>query len=47
MPPKKKDDAPAEKPIIGRFKSNLKVGAAEGREGGPRGGESVTAPIGV
>jgi len=26
MPPKKKAEAPAEKPIIGRFKSNLKVG---------------------
>jgi hypothetical protein len=25
MPPKKKDDGPKEKPILGRFKSNLKV----------------------
>ena len=29
MPPKKKAEAPAEKPIIGRFKSNLKVGLIE------------------
>lgn len=25
MPPKKKDEAPKERPLLGRFKSNLKV----------------------
>lgn len=25
MPPKKKDDGPKEKPILGRFRTNLKV----------------------